>query len=118
VLDKQLDGLASVLLSLAGALFVGLITPFVLLGRRIRWQRLILQASLTAVGLTALGVWTAIYMPSAIGSSASAYGAIGVAFALLTWLWGLGFVLVITAVYGSPQMHWRGVSALLRGGRG
>jgi hypothetical protein len=49
----------------------------------------------------------AIYMPSAIDSSAASYGAIGVAFALLTWLWGVGFVLVCSAVYRSPQMQWR-----------
>ena len=59
------------------------------------------------MGLTALGIWTAIYMPHAIGSSAADYGAIGVAFALLTWLWGMGIVLVCAAVYGSPQMQWR-----------
>jgi membrane protein len=111
-LDQVVNGSASVLVSLAGALFVGLFTPYLLLGRRIRWHRLLLQASLTAVGLTALGIWTAIYMPKAIGSSASAYGAIGVAFALLTWLWGLGIVLVIAAVYGSPQMRWRQLTRL------
>jgi membrane protein len=111
-LDSVLNGTASVLLSLAGGLFLGLFTPYLLLGRRIRWHRLLLQASLTAVGLTALGIWTAIYMPKAIGSSASAYGAIGVAFALLTWLWGLGIVLVIAAVYGSPQMRWRQLTRL------
>jgi uncharacterized BrkB/YihY/UPF0761 family membrane protein len=66
-----------------------------------------LQAALTAVGITALGVWSAIYMPRAIGSSAASYGVIGVAFALLTWLWGLGLVLVMAAIYGSPQMQWR-----------
>jgi hypothetical protein len=26
---------------------------------------------------------------------------------MLTWLWGLGIVLVVAAVYGSPQMRWR-----------
>jgi membrane protein len=116
-LDNTFNGTAGVILSLGGALFVGLFTPFLLLGRRIRWQRLLLQASLTAVGLTALGIWTAIYMPNAIGSSASAYGAIGVAFALLTWLWGLAFVLVVAAVYGSPQMKWGRVGSLLRRAR-
>ena len=79
-------------------------TPYLLLGRRLPWRRLVLQAALTALGLTALGIWSAIYMPAAIESSASAYGAIGVAFAMLTWLWGLGIVLVAAAVYGSPQI--------------
>jgi membrane protein len=110
--DDLFDGLVSTILSLAGAFAFGLVTPWLLLGRRKRWQALIPQAALTAFGLTALGVWTAIYMPRAIGSSAASYGAIGVAFALLTWLWGLGIVLVCAAVYGSPQMRWR---ALLRG---
>jgi membrane protein len=111
-LDRTFNGAASTILSLAGAVFVGLFTPYLLLGRRIHWHRLLLQASLTAVGLTALGIWTAIYMPRAIGSSAGAYGAIGVAFALLTWLWGLGVVIVVAAVYGSPQMRWRELTRL------
>jgi membrane protein len=105
-LDNVLHGLAGVLTSLSGALMIGLLTPYVLLGRRVAGRRLLRQAALTAVGLTALGVWTAIYMPHAIGSSAASYGVIGVAFAMLTWLWGLGLVLVCAAVYGSPQMDW------------
>jgi membrane protein len=106
-LDSLLDNTASIVASLAGAFALGLLTPFLLLGRRLRWRRLVLQASLTAAGLTALGVWSAIYMPRAIESSAAAYGAIGIAFALLTWLWGLGIVLVAAAILGSPQVRWR-----------
>jgi membrane protein len=108
VLDSLVGGFAGVALSLAGALVVGLASPYVLLGRRMSWRRLVPQALLTAAGLEALGIWSAIYMPRAIESSASAYGGIGVALAMLTWLWGLGIVLVIAAVYGSPQMQWRG----------
>jgi membrane protein len=110
-LDGVVDGPASVVLSLAGLFAVGLLTPYLLLGRRLPWRRLLLQAALTAVGLVALGVWSAIYMPRAIESSASAYGAIGVAFALLTWLWGYGIVLVVAAVYGSPQLGRPGARA-------
>src|SRR6185295_7397503 len=93
-LDGVLQGLVGVVSSLGGALMIGLVTPYVLLGRRVSGRQLLLQAALTAVGLTALGAWTAIYMPHAIGSSAASYGVIGVAFAMLTWLWGLGIVLV------------------------
>jgi membrane protein len=107
VLDGVVDGSAGVVMSLAGAFLVGLLTPYLLLGGRLPWRRLMLQACLTAGGTTALGIWSAIYMPRAIASSAASYGAIGIAFALLTWLWGLGIVLVISAVYGSPQMQWR-----------
>lgn len=107
VLDELVDATAGVVLSLAGAFLIGLVTPYLLLGRRLPWRRLTLQAWLTAGGLALLGIWSAIYMPSAIESSAAAYGAIGIAFALLTWLWGLAIVLVAAAVYGSPQMRWR-----------
>jgi membrane protein len=102
-LDQVLARRGGVVLSLAGGLF----TPYLLLGRRLHWSRLILQGALTAAGIAALGIWSAIYMPRAIESSASAYGSIGVAFSMLTWLWGLGIVLVVAAVYGSPQMRWR-----------
>jgi membrane protein len=105
-LDQLVARRGGVVLSLAGAFLLGLLTPYLLLGRRLHWRRLVLQGALTAAGLAALGIWSAIYMPRAIETSASAYGSIGVAFALLTWLWGIGIVLVAAAVYGSPQMHW------------
>jgi membrane protein len=106
-LDEVVAARGGVVLSLAGAFLVGLLTPYLLLGRRLHWRRLVLQGALTAAGLAALGIWSAIYMPRAIEASASAYGSIGVAFAMLTWLWGVGIVLVVAAVYGSPQMRWR-----------
>jgi membrane protein len=107
VLDGVVHGFAGVLLSLGGALLFGFFTPYLLLGRRIPGRRLLPQAGLTAAGTTALGVWSAIYMPHAVGSTAAHYGSIGVAFAMLTWLWGIGIVIVCAAVYGSPQMRWR-----------
>jgi membrane protein len=107
LLDSLVHGLSGLVLSLGGALLVGLFTPYLLLGRRIPGRRLLPQAALTAAGTTALGIWSAIYMPHAVGSSAAHYGSIGVAFAMLTWLWGFGIVLVCAAVYGSPQMQWR-----------
>ena len=107
VLDHVVPPRGGVVLSLAGAFLVGLLTPYLLLGRRLHWRRLVFQAALTAAGIAALGVWSAIYMPRSIEDSASAYGSIGVAFAMLTWLWGLGIVLVVAAVYGSPAMRWK-----------
>lgn len=100
-LDQVVARRGGVVLSLAGGFLVALLTPYLLLGRRLHWRRLVLQGALTAAGLAALGIWSAIYMPRAIETSASAYGSIGVAFSLLTWLWGAGIVLVVAAVYGS-----------------
>jgi membrane protein len=101
LLDDVVHGRTGVITSLAGAFAIGVLTPYLLLGRRLAWRALIFQGALTAAFTIALGIWTVIYMPRAIASSAGQYGAIGVAFALLTWLWGLGFVLVCSAVYGS-----------------
>jgi membrane protein len=107
LLDDSIHGLLGLTLSIAGLFALGLFTPYLLLGRRVPPRRLLLQAALLALFMVLLAVWSAIYMPRAMGSSAAAYGAIGVAFALLTWLWGVGIVLVCSAVYGSPQMTWR-----------
>jgi membrane protein len=90
-----------VVASLASVFLVGVITPYLLLGRRVGWRELVPQGALAAVGMTALGVWTVIYMPRTLSSTAGEYGAIGVAFALLTWLWGVGIVMVCSAVYGA-----------------
>ena len=63
-----------------------------------------------AMALVAVGALTAgAYAIEGLGwrGAFTAAGAIGVAFALLTWLWGLGIVLVCAAVFGSPQMNWR-----------
>jgi membrane protein len=106
-LDQLLSRRGGLLVSLAGAFALGLFTPYLLLGRRLPWRRLVLQGALTAAGIAGLGIWSAVYMPRAIESSAAAYGSIGVAFAMLTWLWGFAGVLVAAAVYGLPQMRWR-----------
>lgn len=77
-----------------------LMTPYVLVERRIAWQRLIPQAALTALGIIGVGVWSSIYMSRAVASSAEQFGSVGVSFALLTWLVALGFTIVIATVLG------------------
>ena len=69
VVSDPLDGWLLVASSIATGTVTWLLTPYLLLGRRKQWRALVPQAALTAVGLTALGVWTALYMPHAIGSS-------------------------------------------------
>jgi membrane protein len=87
--------------SLACSAAMWLFTPWLLTGRRVPWQRLLPQALLTAVGLTALGIASVIYMPPAVASAASQFGFIGVAFALLSWLFAVALILVVTASLGS-----------------
>ncbi|HMJ36680.1 MAG TPA: YhjD/YihY/BrkB family envelope integrity protein [Baekduia sp.] len=98
--------------ALAASFLLWLVTPYVLLARRVPWRALVPQAALSAIGMTILGIGAAIYAPRAIGSSASEFGVIGVAFALLSLLWAAGFVLVTAAAIGSyiTVPTWRPVS--------
>jgi membrane protein len=84
-----------------GSLLLGVVewlaTPYILLGRRVPWRQLRLGAALTAVGMTALGAFSLVYLPHSISSSAKQFGTIGIAFALLSWLVLAGFVLVGSA---------------------
>ena len=82
-----------------------LLTPYLLLDGRVPWRRLMPQAGLCAVGVTVLSLGCAIYVPHAMSSSAEEFGAIGVAFTLLSVLWAAGFVVVGAAAIGS--IDWR-----------
>lgn len=78
-----------------------LFTPWLLVGRQIHWHRLVPQALLTSVSLALLGVAASIYMPRTVASAAAQFGFIGVAFALLSFLFVAAFILVTTAALGS-----------------
>jgi membrane protein len=101
LLATAIHGLAGVLLALAGAFALWLLTPYILLDGRLPWRRLVPQAALCAVGMTVLAAGCAIYVPRALNSSAAEFGAIGVAFTLLSILWAGGFVVVGAAAIGS-----------------
>jgi membrane protein len=105
LLGGSLHGLIGVVFSLTGAFLLWLLTPYLLLDGRVPWRRLMPQAGLCAVGMTVLGVGFAIYIPRAMSTSAAEFGAIGVAFTLLSVLWAGGFVVVGAAAIGS--LDWR-----------
>jgi membrane protein len=89
------------IISLAGTFAIWLMTPYLLLARRVAWRRLVPQAGLTAVGMTLLAGGLLLYAPRALETSADEFGAIGIAFTLLTMLWAGGFVLVTAAAVGA-----------------
>jgi membrane protein len=103
-------GLAGGWWHVAGSLLLGamtwLVTPYVLLGRRMAWRRLLPGAALAALGMTTLAGFSLVYLPHSIASSARQFGAIGVAFALLSWLVLAGFVLVGAAAGGAATLQW------------
>jgi uncharacterized BrkB/YihY/UPF0761 family membrane protein len=76
-------------------------TPYVLLGRRIQWQRLVPSALIAAVGLAALTGASILYMPGTIERSAETYGLIGVTFAFVSWLFAAALVITASAVIGA-----------------
>ena len=101
ILLAPAHGVTELALSLALGGILWLITPYVLLGRRIPWRPLVPMALLTSLGMTILAICSAIWMPRSVATSAAQFGTIGVAFALLSWLVGYGFVLVVAASGGA-----------------
>jgi membrane protein len=101
LLDRVLSGHAALLVSVGASFALWLVTPYLLLARRVPWHRLVPQAALTAAGMTALGLGAVLYLPRAMSTSATEFGGIGCAFTLLSLLWAAGFVLVISAAVGS-----------------
>jgi membrane protein len=101
LLLAAVHGVTRVVCSVAVAGLVWLITPYVLLGRRVSWRRLAPTAVLTGVGMTGLALASAVWMPHSVATSAGQFGTIGIAFALLSWLVGYGVVLVVTAAGGA-----------------
>lgn len=87
--------------SVAGSFVLWLVTPYVLLARRIPWRRLVPQAALTALGMTVLELGAVLYIPHAMSTAAAEFGGIGCAFTLLSLLWAGGFVLVAAAGLGA-----------------
>jgi membrane protein len=95
------------LASIAGGAVVWTLTPYVVLARRLAWRLLLLQAVLAAVGMTILRAASAIYMPHALASAAEQFGTIGVAFALVGWLFSAAVVLTVSAASGAVAMERR-----------
>jgi membrane protein len=96
-----LRGLADTAVSLTLSGVIWLTTPYLLLGRRVSWERLAPVAVLSTIGMTGAGIWSVIWMPQAIHSSSREFGVIGVGFALLTWLVAIAGVLVAAATGGA-----------------
>jgi membrane protein len=75
--------------------------PWLLLARRVSWRRLlpggVIMGSCTVVTSIASGV----YLPRALASASRQFGALGVAFTYIGWLFIVAFVLVCSTVLGA-----------------
>jgi membrane protein len=98
-------GLVADLIAVALSCALWLFTPWILVGKRIPWRRLVPQAALTAVGLAAVTVGALVYGPRAITSASAQFGFIGLAFTLLSMLFFASLVLVVAAAVGATLVE-------------
>jgi membrane protein len=75
-------------------------TPYVLLGRRISWRRMLPTGLLTTLGISLYSAGTAVFLPMIFTRNAERYGLIGVAFGLVTWLFAYAGIVIVSAVLG------------------
>jgi membrane protein len=101
IVTSPFDGAPAVAVTIAIATALWVVTPYLLLGGRVAWRRLIPSAFLTAVGMGCLSVWSVIWMPRTVASSAAQFGVIGVGFAMLTWFVAAAAVIVVTTTGGA-----------------
>jgi len=101
------DGVVGFVVSETLATLLWMLTPWLLVGRRLPWRKLVYQALLTAAGLLVLSVSAALYAPRAVSAAAQDFGVIGVAFSLLTLLFCVMFVFVTAAGVGATLTEWQ-----------
>jgi len=95
------DGVLALIVSLSLSTALWLFTPWLLVAKQISWKRLLPQAILTAVGLAAVAIGCAVYLPRAIATASDDFGFLGVAFTILSLFFAVAFVLVATAALGT-----------------
>jgi membrane protein len=101
VLLSPVHGVLALAITLALSSLLWLATPYLMLGRRVPLTRLAPCALLTAGGMTALFATSFIWMPRVVSSSAGQFGVLGVGFALLSWLFAAGVVLILATTGGA-----------------
>lgn len=94
-------GVLHLVLRLTVATAFWLAITWLLLGRRIPWRAILPGAAVSGAGTALVHFASGVYMPHVIATNASRYGAIGITFAIMTWLYVLGLVLVAGAVAGA-----------------
>jgi membrane protein len=95
------SGLVHVVVRLVVATGFWLLIAWLLLGRRIGWRALLPGALASAAGFVLVHYASGVFMPRVIATNAARYGAIGITFTIMTWLYLIGLVLVIGAVVGA-----------------
>lgn len=101
IVTDPLQGWVAVAVALSLSVVIWLITPYLLLGRRVRPLRLLPGAALTAIAMAGVGIWSVLWMPHTLAQSAAQFGVIGIGFAMLTWFVAVASVIVVTTTGGA-----------------
>jgi membrane protein len=75
--------------------------PWLMLGRRLAWRRLLPTGVLTSAAATVYGAASSVYMPAQMARYTERYGLFGLTLALVSWLLALAFVIVVATVVAS-----------------
>ncbi len=89
-------------------------TPYVLLGRRVPWRRMLPTGLLTAMGITVYSIGTGLFLPKIFTHNAERYGLIGIAFGIVTWLFIYAGVVIVCAVLGHIWDRYRNAETEIR----
>jgi membrane protein len=114
VADLPLDWAFTLLLSMAASVLLWTSIPWLLLGRRTEWRRLLPGGLLTSIGVTLYGAATSVYMPTLIEEYSDRYGLFGVTIAMVGWLLCVSVIVVSATVVAaeldrSPEGWARGL---------
>jgi membrane protein len=75
--------------------------PWLLLARRVSWRRLLPGGVIMGSCTVATSMASGVYLPRALVSASRHFGALGVAFTYIGWLFIVAFVLVCSTVLGA-----------------
>jgi len=89
-----------VLIALAGVVATWWITPWFMLGRQVRLRVLLPTGVFTGIASAIYAGSATIWMPHTLSQNQQQFGFFGVALALVTWLSGVGLIIVISACAG------------------
>jgi membrane protein len=107
--------LGAVVVSVALGSILWMITPFILLGRRIAMRALLPGGVATAVLLVAFNLGSRVYLPRSTTTNVGRYGLVGVTFTILTWLFAFSLTLIASAAIGAVLNERRSGNAQTAG---
>jgi membrane protein len=107
---------AFLLISLLMSIMAWWATSWLMLRGDVRWRPLLASACLTAVATNLYAASASVWMPRTIRQNELQFGFFGVALALVTWLVGMGFIIVAATCTGVVLAEDGGrVGRLVRG---